>query len=166
VYEAGWTPGPVWTGAENLACTGIRSPDRPTLSESLYRLLYSGPLYIYIYIYIYVEIQYIFRKFHVSDINESFLVAIHPETIPNKTRAESQRNGRKGIRVDVLYTTMLHQSCTLCSSVTIHYVNTVKVRDVRVIPTSYIISSAMLLFLLSAANYKGQRWGGGGSAMA
>ena len=29
VYEAGWAPGPVSTGAENLAPTGIRSPDRP-----------------------------------------------------------------------------------------------------------------------------------------
>jgi hypothetical protein len=27
VQEAGWTPGPVWTGAENLGVTGIRSPD-------------------------------------------------------------------------------------------------------------------------------------------
>jgi len=25
VQEAGWAPGPVWTGAENLAPTGIRS---------------------------------------------------------------------------------------------------------------------------------------------
>jgi len=24
-----WAAGPVWTGAENLASTGIRSPDRP-----------------------------------------------------------------------------------------------------------------------------------------
>ena len=29
-------PGPVWTGAENLTPTGIRSPDRPACSESLY----------------------------------------------------------------------------------------------------------------------------------
>jgi hypothetical protein len=35
VYEAGWVPGPVWTGAENLAVTGIRSPDRPVRRESL-----------------------------------------------------------------------------------------------------------------------------------
>jgi hypothetical protein len=28
VQEAGWAPGPVWTGAENLVPTGIRSPDR------------------------------------------------------------------------------------------------------------------------------------------
>ena len=40
VQEAGWTPGPVWTGAENLASTGIRSPDRPARSQSLYRLRY------------------------------------------------------------------------------------------------------------------------------
>ena len=35
----GWVaPGPVWTGAENLAFTGIRSPNRPSRSKSLYRL--------------------------------------------------------------------------------------------------------------------------------
>ena len=34
----------VWTGAENLAPTGIRSPDPPAHSESLYRLSYPGPL--------------------------------------------------------------------------------------------------------------------------
>ena len=36
VQEAGWAPGPVWKGAENLAYTGIRSPDRPARSQSLY----------------------------------------------------------------------------------------------------------------------------------
>ena len=40
VQEAGWAPGPVWTGAENLAPTEIRSPDRPARSQSLYRLRY------------------------------------------------------------------------------------------------------------------------------
>jgi hypothetical protein len=30
--EAGWAPGPVWTCAENLDPTGIRSPDRPARS--------------------------------------------------------------------------------------------------------------------------------------
>jgi len=43
VQESGWAPGPVWTGAENLASTGIRSPDRPAHSQSLYRLSYAGP---------------------------------------------------------------------------------------------------------------------------
>jgi hypothetical protein len=42
VQEAGGAPGPVWTGAENLAPTGIRSADRPARSESLYRLSYRG----------------------------------------------------------------------------------------------------------------------------
>ena len=33
--EAGWVPGPVWTGAENLASTGIRSPNgRTSQSET------------------------------------------------------------------------------------------------------------------------------------
>ena len=43
VQEAGWAPGPVWTGAEILAPTGIRPPDRPARNESLYRLSYPGP---------------------------------------------------------------------------------------------------------------------------
>jgi len=29
VQEAGWAPGPVWTGAENPVPSGIRSPDGP-----------------------------------------------------------------------------------------------------------------------------------------
>ena len=41
--EAGWAARPVWTGAENLIPIGIRSPDRPARSESLYRLSYPGP---------------------------------------------------------------------------------------------------------------------------
>jgi hypothetical protein len=40
VQEAGWALGPVWTGAENLAPTRIRSTDRPGLSLSLYQLSY------------------------------------------------------------------------------------------------------------------------------
>ena len=40
VKEAGWAPALVWTGAENLAPTGIRFLDRPAHSQSLYRLHY------------------------------------------------------------------------------------------------------------------------------
>jgi hypothetical protein len=36
VQEAGWATGPVWTGAENLAPTGIQTPDRPARSQLLY----------------------------------------------------------------------------------------------------------------------------------
>jgi hypothetical protein len=55
VWEAGWASEPVWTGVENLAPTGIRSPDRPARSESLYRLRYpSSPIYIHTYIYVYI----------------------------------------------------------------------------------------------------------------
>jgi len=43
VWKAGWAPGPVWTAAENLAPTGIRSPDGLVRSESLYRLRYPDP---------------------------------------------------------------------------------------------------------------------------
>jgi hypothetical protein len=40
VHEAKLAPGAFWTVAKKLAPTGIRSPDRPHRSESLYRLSY------------------------------------------------------------------------------------------------------------------------------
>jgi len=43
VQESGWVPGPVRTGAENFAPTGMRSPDLPARTKSLYRLSYPGP---------------------------------------------------------------------------------------------------------------------------
>ena len=43
VQEAGWAPGLLWIGVENLTTTGIRSPYLPARSESLYRLSYPGP---------------------------------------------------------------------------------------------------------------------------
>jgi hypothetical protein len=33
VNQAGCAPGPVWTGAESLAPTGIRTPDCPACSK-------------------------------------------------------------------------------------------------------------------------------------
>jgi hypothetical protein len=36
--------GPIWTDAENLASTGIRSPDSSAGSESLHRLSYPGQI--------------------------------------------------------------------------------------------------------------------------
>jgi hypothetical protein len=45
VQESGWAPGLVWTGAENLTSTRIRSPDRPARSQLLYRLSYLAHTY-------------------------------------------------------------------------------------------------------------------------
>ena len=42
-YEAGWAEEQDWPGAEDVAPTRIRSPDRPARTESLYRLSYPGP---------------------------------------------------------------------------------------------------------------------------
>ena len=39
VQEAGWAQGPVWKSGKSRP-TGIRSPDRPARSQSLYRLSY------------------------------------------------------------------------------------------------------------------------------
>ena len=52
VQEAGWAPGPVWTGAENLAPAGNRFPEPPARSESLYRLSYPGPVAIVVFLII------------------------------------------------------------------------------------------------------------------
>jgi len=54
VQEAGWAPGPVWTGAENLAPTVIRSPNRPAHSQSLYRLSYPARLLQYKHYIVYI----------------------------------------------------------------------------------------------------------------
>ena len=40
LQEAGWVAGPVWTGAENLVLTGIRSRTVQPVAQSLYRLSY------------------------------------------------------------------------------------------------------------------------------
>ena len=60
VQEAGWAPGPVSTGAGNLASQRDSTPDRPARSQSLYLLRYLAHYtYIYmcvcIYIYIYFK---------------------------------------------------------------------------------------------------------------
>jgi len=45
VQEVGWAPGPVWTGAENLVPTGIRSRTvQPVVSG--YTDLATGPNYV------------------------------------------------------------------------------------------------------------------------
>jgi hypothetical protein len=56
VQAAAWSPGPVWTGAQNLASTGIRTLKPPARMESLYRLSYPGPRNGY------VERSYLQRK--------------------------------------------------------------------------------------------------------
>ena len=57
LQEAGWASVPVWTGAENLAPTGIWSPDRPARWQSLYRLRYPAPNAICILLLICSKIQ-------------------------------------------------------------------------------------------------------------
>jgi hypothetical protein len=44
IVQAGWAPGSVCTGVENLALMGIRFPDCQARSEYLYLQGYHGPL--------------------------------------------------------------------------------------------------------------------------
>jgi hypothetical protein len=43
LQTAGRAPQPVWTSAENISPTGVRTPIRPARSDFLYRLRYPGP---------------------------------------------------------------------------------------------------------------------------
>jgi hypothetical protein len=47
VKEAGFASGPVWTGTENLAFTGIRSSDGPVRCEPLYCVHHPGRPFTY-----------------------------------------------------------------------------------------------------------------------
>jgi len=73
--EAGWAPGQVWIGAENLAPTRIRSPDHPARSQSLYLLSYPAHIYIYIYIYNCTQSNTIYYTYTVGIIPP--LLSIH-----------------------------------------------------------------------------------------
>jgi hypothetical protein len=73
-FIGGWVaPEPVWTGAENLAPTGIRSPDRPARSESLYRLRYPA-LIIRVPSYISFT-TYCLRWFYCCEIYLSWIIS-------------------------------------------------------------------------------------------
>jgi len=66
LQEAGWAPGPVWTDGKSRPYRDS-IPDRPTRSQSLYRLSYRAHVcvcvYIYIYVKFYYERSYMFRCF-------------------------------------------------------------------------------------------------------
>jgi hypothetical protein len=67
VQVAGWAPELVWTGAENLAPTGIQSPERPAHSQSLYRLRYPAHLWNHAYLIF----QHLMQDIKHSDRNAS-----------------------------------------------------------------------------------------------
>ena len=68
VLEAGWAPGPVWKGAENLAPTDNRSPDRAARGKSLYRLSYPG---------VTVPFHFNFRSIRCMMMPCNFSIACH-----------------------------------------------------------------------------------------
>ena len=81
VQEAGWAPGPVRKGAKYLAPTAIRFPDRPTRSESLYRLRYPGP-YVWCYYAIlhFLLLELILLQYVLLYIEKDFLSVLITES--------------------------------------------------------------------------------------
>ena len=67
VQEGGWARRPVWTGAESLAFTGIRSPDGPARSQSLYRLSYPAHAATEYELYFYLLSTMKGRHFEITD---------------------------------------------------------------------------------------------------
>jgi hypothetical protein len=70
VQEVRWAPGPVWTGAENLAPIGIRSPDRQARSQSLYRLRY--PAHTVLYAHLIIKLEFL-TKLATEMLQQSLL---------------------------------------------------------------------------------------------
>jgi hypothetical protein len=67
LHEAGWAPGLVWTGVENVAPTRIRSSGRPAHSHSLYWLHYLAQLLQY-------STRIIYAKLNVWNFNVLILI--------------------------------------------------------------------------------------------
>ena len=68
-------PGPVWTGAENLAPTGFRSPDRPARSQSPYRLSYPAHN-LFVIVDISCPRSRMLTIYHINDL-ESYFLTVH-----------------------------------------------------------------------------------------
>ena len=68
LHDAGWAPGPVWTGGKSRPHRDS-IPDRPTRSQSLYRLSYPTHIYIYIYIYLFIYTHTLAYIFNVVSSN-------------------------------------------------------------------------------------------------
>ena len=85
VQEEGWAPRTVWTGAGNLAPTGIRPTDGPVRSESLRRLSYPGlhvsvtsSLWHFFYVFptVHHSIGYFFRTNFNAHFNMKMYVTL------------------------------------------------------------------------------------------
>ena len=75
VQEAEWAPGLVWMGAENLAPTEIRSPDRPTRSESRQT---TQDIWI---LYFQAALQYYSKRKHMSQPIHMFILYVRAGNI-------------------------------------------------------------------------------------
>jgi len=82
LQEAGWTPGPVWTGGKSRPHRDS-TPDRPARSQSLYRLTYTAHIYIYIYIYIYTYLLTAWSRVFLEKLTDSAASQEIPLTLWN-----------------------------------------------------------------------------------
>ena len=83
--EAGWAPGPVWTGGKSRPHRDP-IPDRPARSQSLYRLNYQD-----IYIYIYIYIQGIHKRMvRFQKVTRNLFLTLHGHSVHRQQRKLSK----------------------------------------------------------------------------
>jgi hypothetical protein len=80
-----WAPGPILTGAENLAPTMIQSPDRPARSQLLYRLHYPAHIRAVNLMIIYNEILSIEDTFSLDWTVIKYFQSGHYEYVLRQT---------------------------------------------------------------------------------
>ena len=79
IQEAGWAPGPVWTGGKSRPHRDS-IPDRPASSQSLYQLSYLAHIhiiYIYIYLYTHLYIYIVRQKCYQLEIQLYWNIELH-----------------------------------------------------------------------------------------
>jgi hypothetical protein len=75
VQEAGWASEPIWIGAENLAPTGIRSPELPERRKSLYPLRHPGYILKSVKLFICGDVHNIINLF--VNVHQNTTLLIH-----------------------------------------------------------------------------------------
>jgi len=85
VQEAGWSPGLVWTGAENLAPTRIRFPGRPARSQLLCQLRYLAHVLTHIHTKISTQIvSFLIEQFKLCLPYMRMLSSVYTVMVLNK----------------------------------------------------------------------------------
>jgi hypothetical protein len=114
MQEARWAPAPVWTVVEIVPLTGIRSPDSPAHSMSLYRRSYFG-------LYVKHFIQSLEMLIVAKPLNEFPTLKWKPVAYPGIVSGGEDRERGSGGGSPVVR--ISGGSCNLVQEISFHIVN-------------------------------------------